>query len=180
MFSHSLAHVLVRSSLCMSTWPGQSHLCTIQKTSTSCQVLCISRAPLDWQGQTGQADLSYPSGAISWFGVDLCFRSCLFQPPQILRRITAHCLLLLFWHMCVTHVSCLLLLAGKREGVVCVVRCSLAATLLEPGCWLLCWWVVCFSDCSLFVLTSRRCSLVLLMKTVSWEQCPLVYGHSFK
>lgn len=176
MFSHLLAHILVRSSLCLSTWPDQGHLFTIQKTSSSCQVLCISRAPLDWHWQTGQPDLSCPSGAISCFGVDL-FRSCLFQPPQILRRITAHCLFLLFWHMCGTHVS--YLLAGKWEGVVCVVRCSLAATLLEPGCWLLCGWAACFSDCSLFVLISKTSS-VLLTKTLSWEHCPVLFGHSFK
>lgn len=154
MFSHSLPHVLMRSSLCVSTWPDQGHLCTVLKTSTSCQVLCISRAPLDWHWQTGHTGLSSPSGAINCFGVNLCFRSCLFQPLQILRRITAHCLFLLFWHMCGTHVSCLLLLAGK-EKEWCVLC---AATLLEPGCWLLCWWVVCFSHCSLFVLTSRTCS----------------------
>lgn len=170
MFSHSLAHVLVRSSLCVSTWPDQGHLCIIQKTSTSCQALCISRAPLLTDNDRPHRQtfllLQEPSAVL---GVDLRFRSCLFHPPQVLRRITAHCLFLLFWHMCGTHVSCLLLLAGKRGGVVCIVCRSLAATLLEPGCWILCWWVVCFSDCNLFVLTSRTCSLVLLMKTVSWE-----------
>lgn len=78
------------------------------------------------------------------------------------------------------HVSCLFSWQTKRERsglhdalqTHCHPASARAALLL-----------VSLSDlqtAGFFLLTSRICSSILLMKTVSWEQHPLLTGHSFK
>lgn len=159
-------------------WPRSLVHNTEDKHQLSSPLHLQSSSWLTLIGRTDRSFFSFRSHQLLWGRSPL--QILLFSATTNLKAhhcpLSAPPILAYVWNTCLLSPS----LGRQREAVVCVACCSLAATLLEPGCWLLCWWFVCFSDCSLFVLTSRTCSLVLLMKTVSWEQCPLFYGHYFK
>lgn len=130
MFSHSLTHILARSDMRVSKRSDQNHLRSIQNAPrTICQGFSISGAPLGRWWQTSlRTDLSSPSGAVSYFGADLHFRSCLLQLPQILSPIAV-------WFsssgICGKHMS-LVCSPGRRtgEGVAYVVALQPMSRLL--------------------------------------------------
>lgn len=115
MLSHS--HILKQQHTCVQVvWPRSLVCNTEDNAHCLWSPLCVSGAPLDCWWQTSLwTDLSSPSGAVSYFGVDLHFRSCLLEPLQILSHATALCLFFLFWHVCETHVSCWFSWQENRE-----------------------------------------------------------------
>lgn len=158
--AHSLCNMLRSTNMCASRWCGQDHLCAMQMTrDTGCQVFIellgffIALQTSFWSSP------SYPSGAISWYGMGLYHRNLLTSGsinlgPSCFPVCWGFfcCLLFFFFNLFVIvcfffvwmHVwnTCLgsIFLLGQQAEVLHLWYAAIS--LLSSWCRVFCWWVI--------------------------------------